>query len=134
MLWLFFPSAQGLRRWHDGETIWFSICSTIINISSKDLTISSQVSARPHLPKIKDSCQKLSYLLLWWIVYWLNLLVSEANPIAISVRDRLAPECTTFTDRLWRFLGCTESWVDFSPTFLLESKKQGRNCWRKYDI
>ncbi|KAL3507922.1 hypothetical protein ACH5RR_033304 [Cinchona calisaya] len=74
-------------------------------ISSKDITISSDFSARFYLPKIKDSTQKLPILVYFHcggfctesafsILHhnYLNLLVSEANALAVSVAYRLAPE------------------------------------------
>nr|WRU92905.1 HID6 [Tabernanthe iboga] len=74
-------------------------------VSSKDIKISSAISARLYLPKMTDPTQKLPIL-----VYfhgggfclesafssannrYLNLLVSEAKALAISVEYRLAPE------------------------------------------
>ncbi|XP_027121266.1 2-hydroxyisoflavanone dehydratase-like [Coffea eugenioides] len=77
----------------------------ITGVSSKDITISPEVSARLYLPKITDPNQRLPIL-----VYihgggfciesafsfdhqrHINLLVSQAKVVAVSVEYRLAPE------------------------------------------
>ncbi|KAI5648886.1 hypothetical protein M9H77_34891 [Catharanthus roseus] len=80
----------------------------ITGVSSKDINISSDVSARLYLPKITDIShdEKLPTLVYFHggafcleSAYsfldhrYLNLLVSQAKVIAISVEYRLAPEC-----------------------------------------
>nr|WRU92883.1 HID2 [Mitragyna speciosa] len=75
------------------------------DVSLKDITISPDFSARLFLPKIKDLSQKLPILVYFHCRgfctesalsvlhhYYLNLLVSEANALAVSVEYRLAPE------------------------------------------
>nr|WRU92871.1 HID4 [Amsonia hubrichtii] len=77
----------------------------ITGVSSKDITISSQVSARLYLPKITDPSQKLPILVYFHgggfcgesafssvIHSYVNILVSEAKALAVSVEYRLAPE------------------------------------------
>lgn len=76
-------------------------------VSSKDVNISPQVSARLYLPKAKsiESSEKLPILIYYHgggfcldsAFYFLchryvNLLVSQAKAVAISVNYRLAPE------------------------------------------
>lgn len=74
-------------------------------VSSKDITISPTISARIYLPKISDTNQKLPILVFFhsggFVVEsafslfhhrYLNLLVSEARAVAVSVEYRLAPE------------------------------------------
>ncbi|CAI9118537.1 OLC1v1020124C1 [Oldenlandia corymbosa var. corymbosa] len=83
-----------------------SLDDPITHVSSKDIRISSEVSARIYLPKITDPiCKKIPIL-----VYfhgggfclgsafaplehrYLNQLVSKVNAVTISVEYRLAPE------------------------------------------
>nr|GMD63396.1 2-hydroxyisoflavanone dehydratase-like [Ipomoea batatas] len=74
-------------------------------VSSKDLTISPNISARVYLPKLATAAQKLPILVYYhgggfclesafsfYSHRYLNILVSKANAIAISVEYRLAPE------------------------------------------
>nr|WRU92882.1 HID1 [Mitragyna speciosa] len=75
------------------------------DVSSKDITISPNISARLYLPKITDASQKLPILVYYhgggfalesafsFLGHrYLNLLVSEAKAVAVSVEYRLAPE------------------------------------------
>nr|WRU92888.1 HID5 [Melodinus tenuicaudatus] len=77
----------------------------ITGVSSKDITISSHISARLYLPNITDPCQKLPILVYFHgggfcgesafsslIHSYMNILVSEAKALAVSVEYRLAPE------------------------------------------
>ncbi|KAH0637114.1 2-hydroxyisoflavanone dehydratase-like [Solanum tuberosum] len=89
-------------------------------VSSKDVTISSHVSARLYLPKnTNNSTQKLPIFVYYhggalvlgsafFNVYqrYLNVLVSKSNAIAISVEYRLAPEhdVTTIYEDCWTAL------------------------------
>ncbi|KAG9135554.1 hypothetical protein Leryth_002295 [Lithospermum erythrorhizon] len=74
-------------------------------VSSKDITISPQVSARLYLPTLQIPNQKLPILVYYhWGGFvagspfqeqehcYLNILVSEANVVVVSVDYRLAPE------------------------------------------
>nr|WRU92870.1 HID3 [Amsonia hubrichtii] len=74
-------------------------------VSSKDISVSSQVSARIYIPKVTDPNQKLPILVYFHCGgfclesafssinhRYMNLLVSEAKVLAISVEYRLAPE------------------------------------------
>ncbi|XP_027116250.2 2-hydroxyisoflavanone dehydratase-like [Coffea arabica] len=76
------------------------------SVSSKDITISADFSARLYLPNVQDSSKKFPILVYFHcggfctesafsILHhrYLNLLVSEANALAVSVEYRLAPEC-----------------------------------------
>ncbi|CAI9118535.1 OLC1v1020122C1 [Oldenlandia corymbosa var. corymbosa] len=78
----------------------------ITNVSSKDITISSHVSARLYLPEITNPSSKKIPILVYFhggglcldsafaSVHhsYLNLLVSKAKALTISVEYRLAPE------------------------------------------
>ncbi|XP_027121267.2 2-hydroxyisoflavanone dehydratase-like [Coffea arabica] len=74
-------------------------------VSSKDITISPSISARMYLPKISDPNHKLPILVFFhggrFVVEsafsslhhrFVNVLVSEARAVAVSVEYRLAPE------------------------------------------
>ncbi|GAA0162086.1 deacetylase [Lithospermum erythrorhizon] len=74
-------------------------------VSSKDITISPQVSARLYLPTLQTPNQKLPILVYYhWGGFvagspfqeqehcYLNILVSKANVVVVSVDYRLAPE------------------------------------------
>nr|GME12129.1 2-hydroxyisoflavanone dehydratase-like [Ipomoea batatas] len=74
-------------------------------VSSKDITVSPNISVRVYLPKLATATQKLPVLVYYHgggfclesafsSLYHrhLNILVSQANAIAISVEYRLAPE------------------------------------------
>lgn len=74
-------------------------------VSSKDINISPQVSARLYLPKITDPSQKLPIVVFFHgggfclesafssaHQRYLNLMVCESKAIAVSVEYRLAPE------------------------------------------
>ncbi|CAI9118538.1 OLC1v1020125C1 [Oldenlandia corymbosa var. corymbosa] len=82
-----------------------SLDHPITHISTKDIKISSNVSARIYLPKITDPNKKLPILVYYHgggfftgSVYslidnqYLNQLVPRANAVTISVQYRLAPE------------------------------------------
>ncbi|KAI5649099.1 hypothetical protein M9H77_35104 [Catharanthus roseus] len=78
----------------------------ITAVSSKDINISSDVSARLYLPKITDPSEEKLPILIYFHGggfflesafsflnhRYLNLLVSQAKVLAISVEYRLAPE------------------------------------------
>ncbi|CAI9098792.1 OLC1v1035499C1 [Oldenlandia corymbosa var. corymbosa] len=78
----------------------------ITSVSSKDIKVSSEVSARLYLPKITHpSTEKLPILVYFhgggfcldsafasFHHSYLNLLISKANAVTISVEYRLAPE------------------------------------------
>lgn len=77
----------------------------ITGVSSKDITISPEISARLYIPKITDPNQKLPILVYihgggfciesafsFHHQRYVNLLASQANVLAVSVEYRLAPE------------------------------------------
>ncbi|XP_019158744.1 PREDICTED: 2-hydroxyisoflavanone dehydratase-like [Ipomoea nil] len=74
-------------------------------VSSKDITVSPNISVRVYLPKLASATQKLPILVYYHgggfcvdsafssiYHHYLNILVSQANVIAVSVEYRLAPE------------------------------------------
>ncbi|CAI9118541.1 OLC1v1020128C1 [Oldenlandia corymbosa var. corymbosa] len=82
-----------------------SLDDPITNVSSKDITISSQISARIYLPKLTDPNKKLPVLVYYhgggfclesafsFLHHrYLNQIVSKANVVAVSVEYRLSPE------------------------------------------
>ncbi|CAI9118542.1 OLC1v1020129C1 [Oldenlandia corymbosa var. corymbosa] len=83
-----------------------SVLDPITNVSSKDITISSEVSARLYLPKIADPNTKKIPVLVYFHAggfcrgsafsplyqNLLNQLVSKADMVLISVDYRIAPE------------------------------------------
>lgn len=82
-----------------------SLEDSATGVSSKDLTISPNISARVYLPKLATAAQKLPILVYYhgggfclesafsfYSHRYLNILVSKANAIAVSVEYRLAPE------------------------------------------
>ncbi|CAI9118536.1 OLC1v1020123C1 [Oldenlandia corymbosa var. corymbosa] len=83
-----------------------SLDDSITNVSSKDITISSEVSARIYLPKITDRSSKKIPILVYFhgggfcmdsafaSIYhsYLNSLACGSKSLAVSVEYRLAPE------------------------------------------
>ncbi|CAI9118540.1 OLC1v1020127C1 [Oldenlandia corymbosa var. corymbosa] len=82
-----------------------SLDDPITHISTKDIKISSNVSARIYLPKITDPNKKLPVLVYYhggafclesalslFDYQYLNQLVPRANALTVSVEYRLAPE------------------------------------------
>lgn len=113
-------------------------------VSSKDITISSNVSARLYLPKntTSDDQEKLPIIVFYhggglilnsafFNIFhrFLNLLVSESNSIAVSVEYRLAPEhdVTSVYEDSWTALQWVasgkDSWLtnygDFNKIFIV---------------
>ncbi|GAA0187221.1 deacetylase [Lithospermum erythrorhizon] len=82
-----------------------SLDDPITGVSSKDITISKEISARLYLPKLNSPNQKLPILVYihggafcfesaFEAYYhdYMNALVKEANVVVVSVEYRLAPE------------------------------------------
>ncbi|MCD9560865.1 hypothetical protein HAX54_019686 [Datura stramonium] len=111
----------------------------VTDVSSKDVTINSHVSARLYLPKTIN--QKLPIIVFYHggglilgsaffnkFHHFLNLLVSESKSIAVSVDYRLAPEhdVSTVYEDSWTALqwvaSSQDSWLtsygDFDKVFI----------------
>lgn len=106
------------------------------SVSSKDVSISSHVSARLYLPK--NTTQKLPILVYYHggalvlgspfshlFHRYLNILVAESNAVAISVEYRLAPEhdVPTIYEDCWTALRWVASHVDDDERSIIGNNK-----------